>query len=36
MIQQISHLNLQQEIELKYMVNQKEDTIVVTLDLKKP
>ena len=36
MIQQNSHLNLQQEIELKQMVNQKEDTIVVTLDLKKP
>ena len=34
MIQQINHLNLEQEIGLTYMMNQKESMIIVTLDLK--
>ena len=34
MIQRINHLNLKQEIGLKQMTNEKEDIILVTLDLK--
>ena len=34
MIQRINHLNLKQEIGLKQMMNEKEDIILVTLDLK--
>ena len=36
MIQRINHLNLEQEIGLKQMMNQKEDMIIVTLYLKSP
>ena len=36
MIQRINNLNLEQEIALKLMMNQKEDMIIVTLDLKRP
>ena len=36
MIQQINHLSVGQEIGLKYMMNQKEYMIIVTLDLKSP
>ena len=36
MIQQINLLNLEKKIGLKYMTNQKEDMIIVTLDLKHP
>ena len=35
MIQRINHLNLEQEIRLKIMI-QKESMIIVTLDLKRP
>ena len=35
MIQQFNHLNLEQEIGLKQIMNQKEDMIIVTLDLKR-
>ena len=36
MKQQNNHLNLEQEIGLKKMMNQKEDMTIVTLDLKRP
>ena len=36
MIQRINHLNLQKEIGLKWMMNQKESMVIVTLDLKLP
>ena len=36
MIQRINNLNLEQEIALKLMMNQKEDMVIVTLDLKRP
>ena len=36
MIQQINLLNLEKKIGLKYMTNQKEGMIIVTLDLKHP
>ena len=36
MIQQSNHLNLQPEIGLKLMMNQKKDMIIATLDLKRP
>ena len=36
MIQQINHLKLEQENGLKWMMNQKEDMMIITLDLKRP
>ena len=36
MIQRINHLNLEQEIGLKYLMNQKEGMMIVTLELKHP
>ena len=36
MKQQNNHLNLEQEIGLKKMMNQKDDMTIVTLDLKRP
>ena len=36
MIQQINHLNLEQEIWLKLMMSQKEGKIIVISDLKCP
>ena len=36
MIQRISHLNLEQEIGLKQMMNRKGCMIIVTPDLKRP
>ena len=36
MIQQINHLNLEQEIGLQQIMNQKGSMIIVTLDLKHP
>ena len=34
MIQWINHLNLEQEIGFKKIINQQKDMIIVTLDLK--
>ena len=36
MIQRINHLNLEQKIRLKQMINQKKGMIIVTLALKQP
>ena len=35
MIQQINHLNLEQKIGLKYMMNHNESMIMETLNLKR-
>ena len=35
MIQQINHLNLEQEIGLKYMMNHNESMIMETFNLKR-
>ena len=34
-MQRINHLNLEQEFELKQMMNEKESLILVTLNLKR-
>ena len=34
--QRMKHLNIEQEIGLKQMINQKDNMIIVTIDLKHP